>query len=149
MKKLLGIVALGLLCSSNLHAKSKLPVLECLINNPNGSKETQIYDLSEIDRLDPTNNFKPGSGEYQLFQKKDREYTSLHTFEKEYRIQYRNTFKGQTAGYLITINRKTGVYEATILKKRSVDTPFTEMLEIIADAPKYKGICNISKNKKL
>ena len=45
--------------------------------------------------------------QYQLFQKKDREYTSLHTFEKEYRIQYRNTFKGQTAGYLITIKRKT------------------------------------------
>lgn len=138
-----------ILWCGNAFTKSKLPILECSINNPNGSKTTQIYDLSEIERLDPTNNFKPGSDDYKLFKKKDGESTTLNIFENEYRIQYRNTFRGQTAGYMVTINRKTGELDSTILKKRSVDLTFSELLEVIADAPKYTGVCNISKNKNL
>tara|TARA_B100001057_G_C22332540_1_gene750097 strand:+ start:67 stop:549 length:483 start_codon:yes stop_codon:yes gene_type:complete len=148
MKKFIIFVGITLWCG-NAFTKSKLPILECSINNPNGSKTTQIYDLSEIERLDPTNNFKPGSDDYKIFKKKDGESTTLNIFENEYRIQYRNTFSGQTAGYMATINRKSGELNATILKKRSVDLSFSELLEVIADAPKYTGVCNISKNKNL
>ena len=36
-----------------------------------GSKKTQIYDLEEIERLDPTNDIK----DYMTFKKKDGEET--------------------------------------------------------------------------
>ena len=64
MKKIaLGLILVLFLCS-NAFAKN-LPILECIINNPNGSKTTQIYELQEIERLDPTKNFK--GNEFESF----------------------------------------------------------------------------------
>ena len=34
---------------------SKLPTLKCIIDNPNGSRETYFYDLAKIEKGDPLN----------------------------------------------------------------------------------------------
>ena len=68
MKKLICIFAFFFLWGNISFAKN-LPILECIIDNPDGSKTTKIYDLQEIERLDPTNDFK-GSNEFESFRKK-------------------------------------------------------------------------------
>ena len=132
---------------SNISFAKNLPILECIINNPNGSKTTQIYDLQEIERLDPTNNFK--GNEFESFSKKNGVWTSLDISDDDYRIRYSNIVDGYTAGYSITINRKTGVFESFILHKHSVDISFTALLDLVANAPRYNGICERKANKKL
>lgn len=146
MKKLISIF----ICFfpwSNISFAKNLPILECIINNPNGSKTTQIYDLQEIERLDPTNNFK--GNEFESFSKKNGVWTSLNISDDDYRIRYSNIVDGYKAGYSITINRKTGVFESFILHKHSVDISFTALLDLVANAPRYNGICERKANKKL
>jgi hypothetical protein len=55
----------------NISFAKNLPILECTIDNPDGSKTTKIYDLQEIERLDPTNDFK--GNELESFKKKRRD----------------------------------------------------------------------------
>jgi len=147
MKKIISIFIIVFLCSNISFAKN-LPTLECIIENPGGSKTTQVYDLQEIERLDPTNNFKENH-QFESFSKKDGEWTSLHIFEDVYRIRYSNIVNGFEAGHNITINRKTGVFESFILRKHSVHISFADLLKLIADAPRYNGICEKKANKKL
>ena len=93
---------------------SDLPILQCSIEFSDGSKKTQIYDLEEIERLDPTNDIpdtKAGSKDYKTFKKKDGEWTSLNVYDDEYRIRYANINNGIEKGYSTTINRKTGEME--------------------------------------
>ena len=132
---------------SNISFAKNLPILECIIDNPDGSKTTQIYDLQEIERLDPTNDFK--GNEFESFSKKNGEWTSLAIADDVYRIGYSNIDNGYTAGYSITINRKTGVFESYILPKHSVDISFTALLDLVANARRYNGICERKVNKKL
>jgi hypothetical protein len=70
-------------------------------------------------------------------------------YDDEYGISYSNIDNGYTAGYSITINRKTGVFESYILRKHSVDISFTALLDLVANAPRYNGICERKVNKKL
>ena len=132
---------------SNISFAKNLPILECIIDNPDGSKTTQIYDLQEIERLDPTNDFK--GNEFESFSKKNGEWTRLDILEDEYIIIYSNIVNGYETGYQASINRKTGVFESFILRKHSVDTSFTALLDLVANAPKYNGICERKVNKRL
>jgi len=146
MKKIISIFIFVFLWS-NISFSKNLPTLQCIIENPGGSKTTQVYDLQEIERLDPTNNFK--GNQFESFSKKNGEWTSLNIFDNEYHIRYSIIVNGYEAGHYITINRKTGVYESFMLRKHSVHTSFTDSLKLIADAPKYNGICEKKENKKL
>ena len=146
MKKLICIFAFFFLWGNISFAKN-LPILECIIDNPDGSKTTKIYDLQEIERLDPTNDFK--GNELKSFSKKNGEWTKLDIFEDEYIIGYSNIVNGYETGYQASINRKTGVFESFILPKHSVDISFTALLDLVANAPKYNGICERKVNKKL
>ena len=139
MKKLF-IFTFLILMLGNISFAKNLHTLECIIENPGGSKTTQVYDLQEIERLDPTNNFKENH-QFESFSKKDGEWSSLHIFEDVYRIRYSNIVNGFEAGHNITINRKTGVFESFILRKHSVHISFADLLKLIADAPRYNGIC--------
>ena len=146
MKKLICIFAFFFLWGNISFAKN-LPILECIIDNPDGSKTTKIYDLQEIERLDPTNDFKGNA--FKSFSKKNGEWTKLDIFEDEYIIGYSNIVNGYETGYQASINRKTGVFESFILRKHSVDISFTALLDLVANAPKYNGICERKVNKKL
>ena len=146
MKKLICIFAFFFLWGNISFAKN-LPILECIIDNPDGSKTTKIYDLQEIERLDTTNDFK--GNEFESFSKKNGELTSLVISDDVYNIGYSNIDNGYTAGYSITINRKTGVFESFILRKHSVDISFTALLDLVANAPRYNGICERKVNKRL
>jgi hypothetical protein len=147
MKKIISIFIIFFLWNNFSFAKN-LPTLECIIENPGGSKTTQVYDLQEIEKLDPTNNFK-GNNEFEAFSKRDGEWTSLHIFDDVYRLRYSTIVNGLEAAHHITINRKTGVFESFILRKHSVHTSFADLLKLIADAPRYNGICERKANKKL
>ena len=118
MKQLLGILVVSLFWCGNVYAasisdllgnfkSSDLPILQCSIEFSDGSKKTQIYDLEEIERLDPTNDIK----DYMTFKKKDGEWTSLNVYDDEYSIRYANINNGFEKGYSTTINRKTGEME--------------------------------------
>jgi hypothetical protein len=131
----------------NISFAKNLPILECTIDNPDGSKTTKIYDLQEIERLDPTNDLK--GNEFESFSKKNGEWTRLDILEDEYIIGYSNIVNGYETGYQASINRKTGVFESFILRKHSVDISFTALLDLVANAPKYNGICERKVNKKL
>ena len=146
MKKLICIFAFFFLYGNISFAKN-LPILECIIDNPDGSKTTKIYDLQEIERLDPTNDLK--GNEFESFSKKNGEWTRLDILEDEYIIGYSNIVNGYETGYQASINRKTGVFESFILRKHSVDISFTALLDLVANAPKYNGICERKVNKKL
>ena len=146
MKKLICIFAFFFLWGNISFAKN-LPILECIIDNPDGSKTTKIYDLQEIERLDPTNDLN--KSELLSFKKKDGIWTSLYIFNDEYIIGYSNIVDGYKSGYQASINRKTGVFESFILRKHSVDISFTALLDLVANAPRYNGICERKVNKKL
>jgi len=147
MKKLLGIIVLGLLLSGCAEKSSKLPILECIIENPDGSKTTQIYDLTEIERLDPTNNLN--EEEYKQFIKKDGEWTSLNIFENEYRMNHSNISDRISKGYLVNIDRDTGKLEATIHEPYHVDLSFSDLLTVFAKASIYYGVCEKKEKKNL
>ena len=95
MKKLICIFAFFFLWGNISFAKN-LPILECIIDNPDGSKTTKIYDLQEIERLDPTNDLK--GNEFESFSKKNGEWTRLDILEDEYIIGYSNIVNGYETG---------------------------------------------------
>ena len=147
MKKLLSIIVLGLLLSGCGEKTSKLPILECIIENPNGSKTKKIYDLTEIERLDPTNNLN--EEEYKQFIRRDGEWTSLNIFENEYRMNNSNISNKISRGYLMNINRETGVLEATIHEPYHVDLSFSDLLTVFARANTYNGVCEKKEKRNL
>ena len=124
---------------------SDLPILQCSIEFSDGSKKTQIYDLEEIERLDPTNDIK----DYMTFKKKDGEWTSLNVYDDEYSIRYANINNGFEKGYTININRKSGELEIYFPESHSVHIPFIELVEVISRAKRFNGVCEKKEKKNL
>ena len=122
--------------SKKISKSSGLPILECIIDNPNGTKTTQIYDLEEIQRLAPTEQL-------------EGESTTLRVQENEYTIYFNNIQNGIQKGYFVFINRDTGVFEGTIPEPYRLDTPWADMLEIMSRAKSFTGVCKKKAKKNL
>ena len=122
--------------SKKISKSSGLPILECIIDNPNGTKTTQIYDLEEIQRLTPTEQL-------------EGESTTLRVQENEYTIFFDNIQNGIQKGYFVFINRDTGLFEGTIPEHYRLDTPWADMLEIMSRAKTFTGVCEKKEEKNL
>ena len=123
MKKLLGIIVLGLLLSGNAIAKNR-PTLECVFNDKD--KTTVIYDLNKY-------------GSEDMWMMDENEYSWSSNIIKN----------GMKTIIIITIKRKTGLAELSISKP----FPEISDLDVVLDAMKKgeitTGKCNKLKDQNL
>ena len=119
MKKLLGIVVLGLLLSGCSESNSKLPILECVFNDED--KTTTIFDLNKY-------------GDEDLWEMDEEEYSWRSEIKAE----------GMKRIIVVTIKRKTGFIQLRTSKM----IPVKSSIEIVMDALS-NGMVTTGKCKKL
>ena len=149
MKKVLGIVVLGLLLSGCDNLMSKLPVLKCEIYDPNGKNTFEIYDLKQIKKNDPTNNMNFE----ELKEWRNRENLVAVTFDdertNEYRIRWENNDNGIVKGYFVVIQKNTGELEMWFPTQVSTKASQKVSIQSYVDAKVFKGECAKIKRKNL
>ena len=129
---------------------SKLPILKCEINNPDGSKKMMFYDLEKIENDDPTNDMT--QDQFQKWRnQKNLEATTFTDDEKynEYVIRYKIHEDGMDKSYFVKIKKDTGVVEYWFPPSISLDASSQEFFQSYIDAKIFKGVCDKVERKNL
>ena len=135
MKKLLGIVVLGLLLSGNAYAE-KYPILQCVFNNVGGEKYTEIYDLNTYAK-----KASEGDSNY-LFS--DVVLNDQYMFQRMYPKD-----SGMAVSVALVVEKKTGSVELTISKPHKIKGSLSENIDAFSNGQSFTGICDRAKNKNL
>ena len=129
--------------SKKISKSSSLPILQCVVDDVDGSKKTIIYDLQEIERLDPTND-KDFEGK-----KQNGEWTSLGASDHEYIIREIYIENGIQDTRMTTITRKSGKIEIVIIPPHNVNIDFEGIMEVMSRAKRFTGVCEKKEEKNL
>ena len=124
MKKLLGIVVLGLLLSGCSEANSKLPILECVFNDED--KTTTIFDLNKY-------------GDEDLWEMDEEEYSWRSEIKAE----------GMKRIIVVTIKRKTGFIQLRTSKMIPVKSSIEIVMDALSNGMVTTGKCNKLKDQNL
>jgi hypothetical protein len=127
---------------------SKLPNLKCIIDNPDGSRETHFYDLAKIEKRDPTKGMS--SKEFTKYiKKRNLSEVTFSDSKSMYMLVYRNHENGIQKSYSVDIQKDTGQVEINV----PTDTPVGSSLRVLAKAYQngytFKGECSKTKKKNL
>jgi len=115
MKKLLGIVVLGLLLSGNAYAKNR-PTLECIFND--ADKTTTIFDLN-----------KYGNDDFWIEDENEYSWSSEIKAEGMKRI------------VIVTIKRKTGLIELKTSKMMPIKSDISVVMDALSEGMLTTGKC--------
>ena len=115
MKKLLGIVVLGLLLSGNAIAKNR-PTLECVFNDPD--KTTTIFDLNKY-------------GNEDFWIEDENEYSWSSEIKAE----------GMKRIVIVTIKRKTGLIELKTSKMMPIKSDISVVMDALSEGMLTNGKC--------
>ena len=129
---------------------SKLPILKCEINDTNGSKNTQFYDLQKIKNENPLNGMNSDEKKEYL-NRQNLEATTFLNNENmdQYTIMYRNHDNGISKGWQATIKKDTGEIRISFPKHTPVNASFDDVLTAYAEAQNFNGVCSEVKRKNL
>ena len=145
---LIGVFDVGKIGFKNF--SSKLPILKCEINNPDGSKKMMFYDLEKIKNEDPTEGMS--TEEYQKWRsQKNLDAVTFGDldYSKEYSVTFVNHDNGIDKGYNVRIKKNTGEIEFTFPPHRPVSSSLDDALDAFANAQKFNGECVKIKRKNL
>ena len=120
---------------------SGLPVLKCVAND---NTHTDIIDLQLLKDKNPTqDNLK------KLSKLNNVSYEHIMVDDKEYFINYKRHENGYSKGYILKIDRNTGVAEYIFLKSLPITSTLAENIDAMMEAKRFFGVCEKVKRKKL
>ena len=120
---------------------SGLPVLKCVAND---NTHTDIIDLQLLKDNNPTqDNLK------KLSKSNNVSYEHIMVDDKEYFINYKRHENGFKKGYILKIDRNTGVGEYIFPRSIAVGAPFADSVDAMMDAKRFFAVCEKVKRKKL
>ena len=120
---------------------SGLPVLKCVAND---KTHTDIIDLQLLKDKNPTQDDLK-----KLSKKNNVSYEHIMVDDKEYFINYKRHDNGFEKGYILVIDRNTGVGEYIFPRSIAVGAPFADSVEAMRDAKRFFAVCEKVKRKKL
>ena len=127
---------------------SKLPTLKCIIDNPNGSRETYFYDLAKIEKRDPLNG-KSKEEKKKYLKKRNLSAVTFSDSKSQYMIFYRNHENGIQKTYNVQIQKDNGQVEIRFPTHIPVGAPFKDLVTAYQNATIFKGECSKTKKKNL
>ena len=149
-----GVFGVGKIVVKKIVAKSSstksLPMLKCEINDTDGSKKTQFYDLDKIKNNDPTENMS--TEQFKKWRsKKNLEATTFgdNKSMNNYIILYINHENGISKGWSAQITKDTGEIEISFPKNTPVDASLQDVMTSYEEATVFKGVCVKVKRKNL
>lgn len=145
-----GVFGVGKIGFKKILKTSEFPMLKCEINDTDGSKKTQFYDLDKIKNNDPTTDMS--TEQFKKWRsKKNLEATSFQDNKsmKQYVVMHHNHDNGTSKGWTARIDKNTGQVEISFPKFRPVDASFDDLLTAYAEATVFKGVCVKVKRKNL
>ena len=122
--------------SKKISKSSGLPILECVFNNPDGTKSTFVYDLDDYAK-------KSARGD-------DSVRFNDVTLNNEYMFQdIYPQGNGMVKSIAITVNKKTGAAEINITIPYKSNADLGTVIDAVSKGDTYLGTCNKIKDKKL
>mgnify|MGYP001488628092 CR=1 FL=1 len=126
---------------SKVSKSSGLPLLRCVGDN-NGKDYIDIIDLDKINSNQP-------SDLAAATKKPNASFDWLNITEEEYFINYVRHSNGFKKGYILNIDRSTGVGEYIFPPKRPVDSSLADNIDAMMKADTFPTVCEKIKRKKL
>lgn len=125
--------------TKKVSSSSGLPVLKCVAND---KTHTDIIDLQLMKNNQPA-NLK------EISKKRNTSYEVVTVDAKEYFINYVRHENGYRQGYILKIDRNTGVGEYVFPDKLPVGSSVGDSIAAYQNAKRYFAVCERVKRKKL
>jgi hypothetical protein len=122
--------------SKEISKSSGLPILECVFNNPDGTKNKTVYDLDDYAKRVARGDDSVTFNDITL----DNQYLFSNIYPQG---------NGMIKSISIILNKKTGAAELTITIPYKINADFGAVLDAFSKGDAYLGICNKIKDKKL
>ena len=147
-----GVFGIGKIGLKKISKTSEFPILKCVSNN-NGKDYVDIIDLQNIKDKEPADiktAQNRANAEFAWF-KGITETSNLSNswVDEEYVIQFIKNEDGMRKGYMLTINKDSGIGRISIPKSIPVGSNERDIIDSYMDATILKTICEKIKRNKL